>query len=57
MAVQAALRFGRIVKRPRAQPGDSACLPIVVVVKTPDPAIVIDWNVQMNLVAARAKLR
>ena len=57
VAVRALLRFGRIVKRTRALAGNAARLPVVVVVEAAQPAVIVDGNVQVNLVAGRAKLR
>src|SRR5437763_2611383 len=56
MAIEATLRFGGIVKRPRAEPRDSTRLPVVIVVEAANPAIVIYWNIEMDFVATRTEL-
>ena len=57
VAIRAVLRLGRIVKRARPLAGDAAGLPVVIIVETPQPAVVVDGNVQMHLVAGGAESR
>src|SRR5581483_10350663 len=57
MAVGAVGRMVRVIERPGALPGYATGLPIVVVVKTPKPAVPVHWHVQMYFVACRTELR
>ena len=57
VAIRALLRLGRIVKRTRPLAGDAAGLPVVILVESAKPAIVIDRHVEMHFVAGRAELR
>src|SRR5580692_10072900 len=57
VAIGALRRLGRIIKRPLTLSRYAAGLPVVVLVKSANPTIVIDRNVEMNFVAARAKFR
>ena len=57
MAIGALLRLGRIVKRARSLPGDAAGLPVVILVETTHPAIVVDGHILMHLVADGTELR
>ncbi len=57
VAIGALLRLGRIVKRARPLPGDAAGLPVVILVETTDPPIVIDRHILMHLVADGTELR
>ncbi len=45
-----------VIKRARALPGNAAGLPIIVIIETPEPAVVIDRHVEVHLVAGGAKL-
>ena len=56
VAIGAGGGFGRIVKRPRALARDSAGLPVIVIVKSAQPAVVIDGLIEMDFVARRAEL-
>ena len=55
VAIGAIGSFGRVVKRARALAGDSAGLPVVVVVEASDPAVVIDGLIEMDFVAGGAE--
>src|SRR6202050_1481831 len=57
VAIGALLRLGRIVERARALSGNSAGLPVVVLVEAAEPAVMIHRNVEMNLVAGGAEIR
>ena len=57
VAVHAGLRFWRIVKRPRSEARHPARLPVVVIVEAANPAIVVDGDVQVDLVASRTEFR
>ena len=57
MAIGALLRLGRIVERSSTLPGNTARLPVVILVKAAEPAIVIHRHVEMHLMARRAELR
>ena len=50
MAVRARLRFGRIIKRPRAFARNAARLPVIVFVETAHPAVVIYRDIEMYFV-------
>src|SRR5690348_12618 len=53
-AVHGALR---IIKGARALAGDAAGLPVIVLVEAANPAVTVHGNVEMHLMAGRAKLR
>src|SRR5579863_3925395 len=55
MAVRACRGLGGVVKRSRTLPRHAAGLPIVVVVESTEPAIVVYGNIQMDFVAGRAE--
>ncbi len=55
VAIRTRLAFGRIVERARAL-AKSRSLPVIVIVKAAEPAIVVDRNVEVNFVARRAEL-
>ncbi len=57
VAIGALLRLRRIVERTRALSGNSAGLPVVVLIEATEPAVMIHRNIEMNLVARRAELR
>ncbi len=57
MAIGAVGRMIRVIERPRALPGNTAGLPIVVVVKTSKPAVPVYRHVQVHFVACRAEFR
>src|SRR6516162_2781934 len=57
VAILAALRFRRVVKRTRTKARYPTRLPVVVLVEAAEPAIVVDRNVEMHLVARRAEFR
>ena len=56
VAVAAGLGRRRVVERTRALPGDAGRLPVVVLVEAPDPAVLVDREVEVHLVARRAEL-
>src|SRR5258708_11804221 len=55
VAIRTGLAFGRIVERARTL-AKSRSLPVVVVVKAAEPAIVVDRNIEVNFVASRTEL-
>ncbi len=55
VAVHALAGLGRVVEGPGPLSGDSAGLPVVVVVEPSQPAVVIHRRIQVHLVAARAE--
>ncbi len=57
MAIGALLRFRRIVERPRTLAGDSACLPVVVLIEAANPSVMIHWRIEMNFMAGGTELR
>src|ERR1700680_375612 len=57
VAIGTLRRFRRIIKRPRSLSGYAAGLPVVILVKATNPTVVIDWNVEMHLVATGAEFR
>ena len=57
MAVGALLRFFRVVERQRPLMGDPTGLPLIVVVKAPEPAEIIDRHIEMHLVTGGTELR
>ena len=54
VAIRTGLALGRIVERSRAF-AESRGLPVVVIVKAAEPAIVVDRNVEVNFVARGAE--
>ena len=56
VAVDAALRLGRVVERARAHARDAAGLPVVVVVEAADPPVAVHRHVEVDLVARRAEV-
>ena len=56
MAISALLRLFGIIKGARSLAGNATGLPVIVVVETPQPAILVHWNVQMDLVTGRTQL-
>ena len=56
VAVHALAGLGRVIEGPGPLAGNAAGLPVVVVVESPQPAIVVHRKIQMDLVAARAEL-
>src|SRR5690348_5217240 len=57
MAIGALLRLGRVVEAACSLTGNSAGLPVVILIESAEPAIAVHRNVQVNLVARRTKLR
>ena len=57
VAVRAHHRRCRVVERARTLPGNAAALPVVVFVESPNPAVVVERHVEVDLVAARAEFR
>ena len=57
VAIRAGRRLRRIVKRSRALSRHAARLPVVVIVEAAHPAVAVDRDVQVNLVAGGAILR
>ena len=57
VAIGALLRLRRIVERTRSLSGHTAGLPVVVLIESAEPAVVIHRNVEVHLVAGGAKLR
>ncbi len=57
MAIRAIHRRLRIIKRARALPGHAAGLPVVIFIEAANPPVMIHGDIQMHLVARRAKLR
>ena len=57
VAVRALSRPGRLMERPRALAGNAAGLPVVVIVETANPAVVVQRHIQVHLVAGRAEIR
>src|SRR5215831_13629749 len=57
MAVHASLGFRRVVERPRSETGDATGLPVVIVVESANPTVVVDVRVQVHLMTCRAKVR
>src|SRR5580698_6324573 len=55
MAIGAGGSFRRVIKRAGALTGNSAGLPIVVVVETAEPAVIVHRDIQVDLVARRAE--
>ncbi len=56
MAIDAFHRFWRIIETSRSLSRNATGLPGVILVKAPEPAIVVHRNIEVNLVAARAVL-
>src|SRR5258708_6712785 len=57
MAIGARGSLRRVVKRPRALAGNAAGLPVVVIIEAAHPPVIVYWNIEMDLMAGRAKLR
>ncbi len=57
MTLAAGGGFGRIIKRPRALAGHAAGLPVIVLVETAEPTVIVYRLVQVNFVAGRTELR
>ena len=56
MAIGACHRLRRVVERARALPADATGLPVVVIVETARPAVVVHGHVEMDFVAGGAEL-
>ncbi len=56
VAIHAILRMRRIVERTRAEAGNAAGLPVVVIVEAANPAVMVQRHVQVHLVARRAEV-
>jgi len=57
VTIHTSLRLWRVVEGPRAEPRDAAGLPIVVVVESANPAVIVDVRVEVYLVTRRAEIR
>ncbi len=57
MAIRAVRRLGRVIERSRALSRNAAGLPIVVLVKAAQPAVLIHGLIEMHFVARGAKFR
>src|SRR5437016_8983927 len=57
MAIRAIARRLRIVKGTRALAGNSAGLPVVVLIEAANPAVMVDRHIQVDFVAGGTKFR
>src|SRR5271169_5343600 len=57
VTILATLRLGWVIERARAKAGDSAGLPVVVLVEASEPAVIVHRNIEVHLVTRRAEFR
>ena len=54
VAIGTVAGFLRVIKGARALAGDTAGLPIVVIIEAAEPAVIVYWNVQVHFMTGRA---